>query len=194
MPDNWSPLFYVIFTKMLIQKISIDPEISKLNINPKCVVNKLVKTFPNPNDLKNKPKEFSQVLLSCSNTDSGTDPFDTKITSSWNQPLIENLKQILPNMFSIPSNIDLDCVVNSIQKQFPDPNEFTNYAAKAQNEAGDSPKNPPLNPLLLSDCKKSNLMVMITIAILVVAIGFLAYFLYKRRSMEVEQIPFKAPF
>lgn len=187
MPNTWSPLFYNITKKILFIKFSSEPSLSELNINLDCVVSSLVSTFPNPNNVD--PKKLEQIILNCLRNPTQTVPptFDTNIGSSWNKLLISNLRDILPYTFNIPSNLDLDCLVNSFIKKFPNPNDLVDYIVKTQNDSP-SNANPDIPSDLISYCdlqaiknRRNNRYLMMFAVGLLIA-GIIAYFMWKRKS------------
>ena len=200
MPNVWSPLFYNI-TKKIFSSF-YPPSVSQVNID--CIVNTLVSTFPNPNNSFKDPKKFAEILSNCSQNPTQTFPpftFDTNIGSSWNKLLISNLRGILPYTFNTPSNLsnlDLDCLVNSFIKKFPNPNDLVDYIVKTQN---DSPSNakPDIPFDLISYCdlqpikkqpikKRRNNKYLIMVAVALLIAGIIAFFMWKRTTQNRLQI------
>ena len=190
MPNVWSPLFYSITKKIFS---SFYPSVSQVNID--CIVNSLVSNFPNPNNSIKDPKKFAEILLNCSQNPTQTFPpftFDTNIGSSWNKLLISNLRDILPNIFNSPSNLsnlDLDCLVNSFIKKFPNPNDLVDYVVKTQNNSP-SNANPDIPSDLMSYCdlqavkKRRNNRYLIMVAVALLIAGIIAFFMWKRNNSK----------
>ena len=188
MPNVWSPLLYNITKKILSIKFSSNPTLSKLNINLDCIVSNLVKTFPNPNNADQTTVE--QIIVNCWKNPTPTQPalpFDTNISSSWNKQLISNLRDILPDTFNIPSNLDLDCLVNSFIKKFPNPNDLIDYLVKTQNDNQNN-TNPEIPSDLVSYCdlqaikKRRNNKYLMMIGVALLIAGIIAFFMWKRKS------------
>ena len=149
MPNNWSPLLYTIFKQMLSKTVLNEADIS---INHDCVMKNLVSKYPNPNDIQYGKKDIPAIILNCkNNTKAISIPFDTNIPSSWNKQLISNLRDILPNTFEI-SNLDLDCLVDSFKKKFPNPNDFISYTVKTQIDSDNVTTNPPVPSDMATFC------------------------------------------
>ena len=107
-PNVWSPLLYNITKKIIALTFASQPQLSQLNINIDCIISNAVNAFPNPNNIDN----LQQIMLNCLKNPTPTPtqipvPFDINISSSWNKQLISNLRDILPDTFNIPSNLDL---------------------------------------------------------------------------------------
>lgn len=189
MPNVWSPLLYNITKKILALTFASKPELSQVNINIDCIVSNAVNVFPNPNNIdKNK---LEQIMLNCFKNPTPTQipvPFDINISSSWNKQLISNLRDILPDTFNIPSNLDLDCLVNSFIKKFPNTNDFVDYIAKIQIDNGDNTTNPPIPSDLMSYCdlqavkKRRNNRYLTMFAVGLLIAGIIAYFMWKRNK------------
>ena len=189
MPNVWSPLLYNITKKILALTFASQPQLSQLNINIDCIISNAVNVFPNPNNIdKNK---LEQIMLNCFKNPTPTQipvPFDINISSSWNKQLISNLRDILPDTFNIPSNLDLDCLVNSFIKKFPNTNDFVNYIAKMQIDNGSNTTNPPIPSDLMSYCdlqavkKRRNNRYLMMVAVGLLIAGIIAFFMWKRKS------------
>lgn len=188
-PNVWSPLLYNILKKIFALTIASQPQLSQLNINIDCIINNAVNAFPNPNNIDN----LQQIMLNCLKNPTPTQipvPFDINISSSWNKQLISNLRDILPDTFNIPSNLDLDCLVNSFIKKFPNTNDFVNYIAKMQIDNSGNTTNPPIPSDLMSYCdlqavkKRRNNRYLIMVAVALLIAGIIAFFMWKRNNSK----------